>query len=63
MKVKKCQLLYPHQIQYFYLMILKLKNKIFAVKKVGSGTLDELFEKGPDLVILIKLARLFESVR
>jgi tryptophanyl-tRNA synthetase len=40
-----------------------IKNKIFAVKKVGAGTLDELFEKGADLEsdTLIKLARLFES--
>lgn len=40
-----------------------IKNKIFAVKKVGAGTLDELFEKGADLEsdTLIQLARLFEN--
>ena len=42
-----------------------IKNKIFAVKKVGAGTLDELFEKGADLEsdTLIQLARLFEQDR
>ena len=42
-----------------------IKNKIFGVKKVGAGTLDELFEKGADLEsdTLIQLARLFESDR
>lgn len=40
-----------------------IKNKIFSVKKVGAGTLDELFEKGADLEsdTLIELARLFEQ--
>ena len=39
-----------------------IKNKIMGVKKVGAGTLDELFEKGADLEsdTLIELARLFE---
>lgn len=39
-----------------------IKSKIFGIKKVGAGTLDELFEKGADLNadILIGLARLFE---
>jgi len=42
-----------------------IKNKIFGVKKVGAGTLDELFEKGADLNsdTLIQLARLYESNR
>ena len=42
-----------------------IKNKIFSIKKVGAGTLDELFEKGADLESdsLIQLARLFESDR
>lgn len=40
-----------------------IKNKIFSIKKVGAGTLDELFEKGANLELdtLIQLARLFES--
>jgi tryptophanyl-tRNA synthetase len=40
-----------------------IKNKIFNIKKVGAGTLDELFEKGADLNsdTLIKLARLYEK--
>ena len=39
-----------------------IKTKIFGIKKVGAGTLDELFEKGADLNAdtLIELARLFE---
>lgn len=39
-----------------------IKNKIFGIRKVGAGTLDELFEKGADLndSTLIVLARLFE---
>ena len=39
-----------------------IKSKIFGIKKVGAGTLDELFEKGADLNAdtLIGLARLFE---
>jgi tryptophanyl-tRNA synthetase len=42
-----------------------IKNKIFNIKKVGAGTLDELFEKGADLNsdTLIKLARLYEKNR
>lgn len=39
-----------------------IKNKIFGIRKVGAGTLDELFEKGADLNddTMIELARLFE---
>lgn len=39
-----------------------IKSKIFGIKKVRAGTLDELFEKGADLNAdtLIELARLFE---
>lgn len=42
-----------------------IKKKIFEIKKVGAGTLDELFEKGADLDsdTLIQLARLFETDR
>jgi tryptophanyl-tRNA synthetase len=42
-----------------------IKQKIFSIKKVGAGTLDELFEKGADLNsdTLIDLARLFEKDR
>ncbi len=42
-----------------------IKNKIMSVKKVGAGTLDELFESGADLNsdTLIELARLFEPNR
>lgn len=40
-----------------------IKNKIFGIKKVGAGSLDELFEKGANLEYdsLIQLARLFET--
>jgi tryptophanyl-tRNA synthetase len=40
-----------------------IKNKIFSIKKVGAGTLDELFEFGANLEsdTLIQLIRLFES--
>lgn len=42
-----------------------IKNKIFGIKKVGAGSLNELFDKGADLEsdTLIKLARLFEPNR
>jgi tryptophanyl-tRNA synthetase len=42
-----------------------IKNKIMSVKKVGAGTLDELFEFGANLEsdTLIELARLFETNR
>ncbi len=40
-----------------------IKNKIMGIKKVGAGTLDELFESGANLNsdTLIELARLFET--
>jgi tryptophanyl-tRNA synthetase len=40
-----------------------IKNKIFSIKKVGAGTLNELFDKGANLEedTLIQLARLFED--
>lgn len=40
-----------------------IKNKIFGIKKVGAGSLDELFEKGANIESdsLIQLARLFET--
>ena len=38
-------------------------DKIFSIKKVGAGTLNELFEKGANLEsdTLIQIAKLFES--
>lgn len=41
----------------------EIKNKIFMIKKVGAGTLDELFEQGANLQIDIpyKLIELFDK--
>ena len=40
-----------------------IKNKIFSIKKVGAGTLDELFEYGANLEsdTIVQLIKLFDS--